>query len=539
MTSTSISISNTKEAIETGIIPGKFNETRKIFLFPLLEYIGTNKASHQWQISIKVLESTSIANIYNEISITDDMLKNTLPTSIRASISVEAGQKDGKIRDSIPTIIMCGKNIGKKNETNAITQAFRDALGLYNKQLKKVTNAAMANTKITKSNTEITKSNTENTKSNTKSNTENTKSNTENTKSNTKNTKSKITNTVKEIKILEPPPMLVKNIKDAPLSDQDFIDGVTVQRKLNGVHYIIYMTTTEEFIGKTTTEEFIGKTITKEFIGNKIIRYSRNGIHYPEESSPQISVEMEEFIKHMPNLSKYVSAENIKYYENAIPYFAGELYKHGLPLNKISGQARNTHVLTDTLLEYHIFDVFFPIAIAAGHNMISKYRQQILIDTFNSVNKLNSVKQIENFKVTSNDEMYKLFDKFINEKYEGAIARKDNAEYRYSINNYHSSNIVKIKPIFDDEFPIVGFTQGEKGKDKGALIWICGVLNLQFHAVPKQTYKVRYELYTRLSNDPKLFETYYKGKPLTIQYAELSSKGIPLQPKAIIIRDYE
>ena len=488
MASTAVSILNTKQAIYDGIIPGKFIENRKIFQFPILEYIGTNKAIHQWQIEIKALQYT---NITTEIPITDEMLKNTLPVNIHASISVTAGQKDGKIRDSVPTYILCGKNIGKKNETNAITQAFRDALGIYNKQLKKVTNAAMANTKIEKpKNTEIEK---------------------------LKNTK--ITNKVKEIKILEPPPMLVKNIKDAPLNDQDFIDGVTVQRKLNGVHYIIYK--------------------SEEFITNKIIRYSRNGIHYPEESSPQISVEMEEFIKHIPNLSKYISAENMKYYENAIPYFAGELYKHGLPLNKISGQARNTHLSTDNLLEYHIFDIFFPIAIAAGHNMISKYRQQILTDTFNSIHKLNYIKQIENFKVISNDEMYKLFDKFINEKYEGAIARKDNAEYRYSINNYHSSNIVKIKPIFDNEFPIVGFTQGEKGKDKGALIWICGVLNLQFHAVPKQTYKARYELYTRLSNDPKLFENYYKGKPLTIQYAELSTKGIPLQPKAIIIRDYE
>ena len=130
--------------------------------------------------------------------------------------------------------------------------------------------------------------------------------------------------------------------------------------------------------------------------------------------------------------------------------------------------------------------------------------------------------------------------RFIEEGYEGAIARKDEAIYQYSINNYHSSNIVKIKPTFDAEFSIKSFTQGEKGKDKGALIWICSTnKELTFHVVPKQTYKERYELFTNLTNNISLFETKYKGKLLTVQYAELSPNGIPLQPKGVIIRDYE
>ena len=47
MSSTLISISNTKQAIDDGIIPGKFINNRKTFQFPILEYIGTNKAIHQ------------------------------------------------------------------------------------------------------------------------------------------------------------------------------------------------------------------------------------------------------------------------------------------------------------------------------------------------------------------------------------------------------------------------------------------------------------------------------------------------------------
>ena len=150
------------------------------------------------------------------------------------------------------------------------------------------------------------------------------------------------------------------------------------------------------------------------------------------------------------------------------------------------------------------------------------------------------IKKIENFQVFSIDEIYTLSKQFILEGYEGAIARKNDAEYQYSINNYHSSNLVKIKPTLDSEYPIINFIQGEKGKDKGALIWICSINSgLTFHVVPKQTYKERYELFTKLNTNIEIFETSYKGKLLTVQYAELSPNGIPLQPKGIIIRDYE
>ena len=43
----------------------------------------------------------------------------------------------GKIKKSPPTYVREGKNIGKKNQTNAFTQALRDALSKYNKQLAK------------------------------------------------------------------------------------------------------------------------------------------------------------------------------------------------------------------------------------------------------------------------------------------------------------------------------------------------------------------------------------------------------------------
>jgi hypothetical protein len=335
-----------------------------------------------------------------------------------------------------------------------------------------------------------------------------------------------------------PPPMLVQNIRNNKLIESDFggigddsnfangnIDtGITLQRKLNGVHYITFANDTN------------------------IIKYSRSGLLYSEYSMPKITMELDILFKNALLIAsssiKRYNIPDIEIYKSATPYFAGELYKHGVSLNVISGQARKETSTID--LEYHIFDVFFPLAIERGHNMKSKYRQLYLDDLFRKIErletsktpKLQNIKRVENFKVHSMDEINTLVEEFIKDGYEGGIARKDNGIYRYSINNYHSKDVLKIKPTFDDEFPIVGFTQGTKGKDLGALIWICSLKddpNTTFHVVPNMPIKERKELYTSL----KVGEFTKVGKLLTVSYAELSPRKIPLQPKGIAVRDYE
>jgi hypothetical protein len=89
------------------------------------------------------------------------------------------------------------------------------------------------------------------------------------------------------------------------------------------------------------------------------------------------------------------------------------------------------------------------------------------------------------------------------------------------------------------------------------VIWICEVAeknrkdstDYEFSVVPNMAYEERYRLFKCLSqevDDPKhggkkitRFERDIKGLPLTVEYAELSSKtGKPLQPKGVVIRSY-
>lgn len=469
MASKSITIDNTLTAIKTGAIPGCFTTDLKHFIFPSLKYVNERKDLLEWSLDIKLKKDDKY------VSIDETMLDTPIfkfNDSYVAEIMVYSQQVGGKIRKSVPTIISTGKNIGKKNETNVLTQAFRDALSLYNKQLKK-TNIGSSDEK--------------------------------------------------------PPPMLIQWINDSKtstLTDEDFKNGITLQRKYNGVRYVTYIN-----------------------INSSVVQYSRSGSDYhPSES---INTELIKLLTNPPIfvLNKYgiTTQEEINVYKYSNPYIDGELYLHGKSLSYISGQARKESDKEE--MNYYIFDVFFPYAISEGFHMISKYRQQYLTDLFAST-KYKYLVRVENVHVKNMEDLNKKTELFIKEGYEGAVARKDAKEYKYSFNNYHSSNAVKIKPIYSKEFRVVDFTEGKKGKDVGKILWICEVDTPKdpndntFTVVPNLSLPDREKLFICLSKkvDTKhtRFEKDVKGLYITLEYSELSEKtGKPLQAKAIAFRTYE
>lgn len=469
MAAKSITIEDTLIAIKSGIIPGCFSSDYKVFEFPTIKYFNKRRDPLEWSVEVRLKKH----NKY--VSIEEWMLQGpsvTLPDGYTGEIIVISYQVGGKIRKSVPTIVTSGKNIGRKNETNVLTQSLRDALSLYNKQLK--TSVGDFDEK--------------------------------------------------------PPPMLIQWLDSSissTLTPEDFKIGITAQRKYNGVRYVTYLND-----------------------NNMVVQYSRTGSdYYPAE---YLNKELYYVLTHLPPimLGKYgiETQEELNMYQNAKPYLDGELYLHGKSLSYISGQARKESDKDE--LNYYIFDVFFPLAISEGHNMISKHRQAYLFDLMLSCVSLKYIKRVDNFKVSSLSELIKLSEAFVRNGYEGAVARRDNKEYKYSFNNYHSSNVIKIKPIYSDEFKVVSFTEGKKGKDVNKIIWICEVNDIKdpndtlFTVVPNLSLQDREKLFNCLSKmvskKQTLFDRDIKGLPLTIEYSEISTKtGKPLQAKAIAFRTYE
>jgi ATP-dependent DNA ligase len=339
--------------------------------------------------------------------------------------------------------------------------------------------------------------------------------------------------------------------RDAVLTPAAFAEGVDVQRKLNGVRLVAHL-----------------------LPGEKVGLYSRTSAAYPgletiREGVLGLLAEApavpDDLLRTPPGCapSGRSLAERRDLYARAPVYLDGEVYLHGRDLCWISGQARKAG--DEGLLEFHVFDCFFPLAKAAGEELPSTCRQAYLARLFAgpaAPREAPMVRRVENFEARDREELDSLVARFLAEGYEGAVVRKACAGYVYGLNNYHSSGVLKVKPLADDEFTVVGYEAGRRGKDEGAVIWVCEALPVdgraapaRFTVVPKNmSYAQRYHVHACLGglvpNTPEAvarggepqvtrFERDFRGRPLTVEYFERTATGKPTQGKAVAFRTYE
>lgn len=450
MSSKSLYVYDTYEAITNGTIPGTFNSNHTVFSFPTIRSVNSHGKTLLWTISV------SLQNVKGDhVRILVDYLKQPIKQleDLVGVISVDAGQDGRPARKAVNTFVTKGKNVGSKNATNVITQAFRDALGKYNNKIK---------------------------------------------------TASELT--IDEEKANMFPPMLIKkqgDTRQATITETDISNGVIVQEKLNGIRMVAY------------------------FHNNEVILYSRKLSIIPDK-------------QHIRNdlMQLFEIAKNLGY--QGI-YFDGEIYKKGLNLQDISGQSRRSDTELDLLLEYHIFDCFFP------NNLdLKTIDRQTIIDQIFAKNTGTHVVRVPNIIPASFDEAMILKDQIIKNGGEGIIIRRKNNVYTYSYNNKRTSDVVKFKAKFDEEYECIGYTSG-KGKYLGVVIWICQTKDKQVFNVDQKDMTIEYrkKLYTLLGQtcmkdtSKTNFEYYLKGLSLTLEFEELSKTGVPQRAKAVMFRSYE
>ncbi|MEM3063703.1 MAG: hypothetical protein QW303_09220 [Nitrososphaerota archaeon] len=259
---------------------------------------------------------------------------------------------------------------------------------------------------------------------------------------------------------------------------------------------------------------------------NKIDGYSRGRKEYKQD---HILEELKPILQKYPGL-----------------YLVGELYKHGISLQEISGFSRRQYHYEETVkLDYYIFDCF-RIAVKQPFHKRFSWLKKINI-------KGEYLKLTPTFEVKNKEEMFEKYNEFINEGYEGAVIRNYDSPYEYGVSReIRSYYTLKLKPREDDEYPVVDFKEGVRGKEIGAIIWICaendkGVKlrtgkkipleeRLTFAVTPNMSYENRYYIYKKLKSEPQLFKKIY-GKDYTIEYFSLSNNYIPQQPKGKRFRD--
>ena len=107
-----------------------------IITFPTLYNLDSKNHIRIWKIYFILKNNNEKINI-KKIYINNEDVKflYTLYKNLKVEIYTESGIQDMKITKSSPTLIISGKNIGKSNETNIITQGLIEARSKYLKKI--------------------------------------------------------------------------------------------------------------------------------------------------------------------------------------------------------------------------------------------------------------------------------------------------------------------------------------------------------------------------------------------------------------------
>lgn len=303
----------------------------------------------------------------------------------------------------------------------------------------------------------------------------------------------------------KPYPMLAKTYKDAA---KHIEYPVYVQPKLDGIRCITYL---DDKSNPVMYSRKLKPFPTYQYIKN-ILKPFLEGFYYDKEDD-------------RTEAEPYGSI-----------YLDGEIYKHGKHLQDISGESRNEETSEESGNEYHLYDCFY-LPMFDSWTFETRLEQlKVFKEAIDNDPKAKKyIKITPTILAKDQKAVQDLFKRFTGEGYEGIMIRNKQGLYLSSPIS-RSNDLVKMKAKETDEFEIVGFTEGLRGKDKGALIWqVKTKKGKVFNVTPKDmSQEQRKEKFQEFK---KSFG--FKGHMLTVEYESLSKDGIPQRAKAVAVRDYE
>lgn len=206
----------------------------------------------------------------------------------------------------------------------------------------------------------------------------------------------------------------------------------------------------------------------------------------------------------------------------------GELYSDELDFQTLVGLVKKVKITEEDTLQMKKIKLIV-------YDMISEedYEKRLQELKNNVDGKFEYTSLLETEICEDKNDIKPFHDKYTNRGYEGLIIRNKRGGYQES---YRSKNLQKYKEFVDEEYEIVGYTDGT-GIEKNLVIWICKTKKGNtFQVRPKGTHEERKDLFEKGKE--------YIGKNLTVVYQELTNDGIPRFPTTLHggkadIRDYE
>jgi DNA ligase-1 len=499
--------------------PGSLDEGTGFHILPTLWQKDGADRWRQWTIQTRLVKTDMQMNgidwdllVEKQVIIKPEYYVSgvKIPKGIQAEAWVETGIEGGKITRSAPTYFIAPVNEGKANERNLFQQSLVYARSQWMKKVDKggvevKPNILSDDTPLDSNLGDDDNINVKPADTGIKSKSKNNSTKSKTITKNTATTKSTIDTRTNVMYF----PMLARPFKEG---EKYLKYPIYVQPKLDGIRCI-------SFLRKPDSDE------------SEVIIYTR-----AKKPFPSVDYLKKVLYPYLNALYDHTKHQSI--------YLDGELYKHGKKLQDISGDSRNEKAdeseSNKNRNEYHIYDCFYPKELDTPF----KNRLKQLVALYDSIDTEDSLilKKVPSYLVKSIEAAEKKYDELIKMGYEGAMLRNVAGPYTADPVKtgtfLRSHDLVKMKPKFTDEFNVVGFTEGSRGKDKGAIIWVCETSDhTQFNVTPKDiTYEDRYALYADAVDN---FEEKYKDRMMTVEYQDLSKTGVPLRAKAVTFRDYE
>ena len=197
----------------------------------------------------------------------------------------------------------------------------------------------------------------------------------------------------------------------------------------------------------------------------------------------------------------------------------GELYVHGMPLQTI-----RHHIETYTEESLQVQLVCYDMVHFQCVEMPWRERQEYLTDFFVRNPGLKYTRMTPSIEVHNMEDLDLLHDQWVDDGYEGLIARDMDGPYKLAAKN---TKLLKYKKFEDDEFKILDWSLGKDG----IIQYTCHVEEGKtVEARPKGTAEMR----AKMLEDAQAGKAV--GKYLTIRFIGRSLDNIPLHPHGVAIR---
>ena len=207
-------------------------------------------------------------------------------------------------------------------------------------------------------------------------------------------------------------------------------------------------------------------------------------------------------------------------------YLDGELTSNELTFQQLAGIVRNSKSTEEQLdkVYYTVFDCFD----TKRPNWTFGQRWELITSNWDLLN--TDYTDVMYYEEVDKESQIITFHHQVSLKdgFEGTIIRNIDSYYQL---NHRSADLLKFKDFLDDEYEIVGYTEGT-GTDKGCVIWECKTDNDQRFSVRPRGTVLERQGYFQNGDD-------WIGSKLTVRYQELTDDGIPRFPVGITIRNYE